>query len=408
MDSASNTTPYFPELLGPRNTTTMSTPPPRLNMSGLRSASPEETTATASPARGREMRTNVLSKLRPPPLVHSWDFWHDRQDRKGAGMGTSSGARNSQPNPQYNPGPPQNNDSDLVEPGRYEDRLVHLAEISDVKAFWSTFNNFDVTSMPLRDTVHLFHRGVKPVWEDPRNARGGSWTFRVPKSNAAEFWRELCMMAIGEQLQAAVASARTSFVDDICGVSLSIRFTSVLVQVWNRDAEHGEGVERILQVVQENLPPHLKLNESAYFYKRHNERAGFSAPRAREASTTTTNTSTETNTDTSTETDNDRTTTTAPPRRRSRDAAMAAAATRTEGATPDEVTAKMGAPGAKGQTVPKGDGMVSQAEALQDVENTLETMDDAMRKVEAKNEAQARGEMPEGVVRGKEGLGKEA
>ncbi|GAM88995.1 hypothetical protein ANO11243_070290 [Dothideomycetidae sp. 11243] len=216
---------------------------PRLNVQEV-SPTTDEAGMNASPiARGKEMRANLLSKLRPPPLVHSWDFWHDRQDQ-----------------------------------AKYEDRLRHMSEISDVRAFWSTFNNFDVTALQLRDSVHLFHRGVKPVWEDPRNTRGGSWTFRVPKDKAAAFWKEVCMLAIGEQLQAAVESDRKTFRDDICGVSFSVRFTSALVQVWNRDAEHQLGVDRILSTVLEGLPEELKPKETSYYYKKHAEHKGFNAP----------------------------------------------------------------------------------------------------------------------------------
>ncbi|KAF2156946.1 translation initiation factor eIF4e, partial [Myriangium duriaei CBS 260.36] len=211
----------------------------------------------ASPARGKEMRANLLAKLRPPPLIHSWDFWHDRQDRP---------ARSSDQQQQ-----PANSATET----KYEDRLVHLSSISDVKAFWSMFNNFDVSKLPLRDSVHLFHKGVKPVWEDPRNAKGGSWTFRVPKDKAPAFWKEICMLAIGESLQSAVESDRKTFRDDICGVSLSVRFTSMLIQVWNRDAEHVQGVEKILKTVLENLPDDLQPKESSYYYKKHAEHKGF-------------------------------------------------------------------------------------------------------------------------------------
>jgi hypothetical protein len=88
--------------------------------------------------------------------------------------------------------------------------LIKLHTIGDVREFWEVFNNFDVTRLPLRDSVHLFHKGVKPVWEDPRNVRGGAWTFRVPKDKAKEFWSAIAMMAIGESLQEAVASKRLS------------------------------------------------------------------------------------------------------------------------------------------------------------------------------------------------------
>ncbi len=96
----------------------------------------------------------------------------------------------------------------------YEDHLTKLHTISDVREFWSVFNNFDVTKLPMRDSIHLFHKGVKPVWEDPRNEKGGCWTFRVPKDKVKEFWVEVCMMAIGEKLQDAVASNRISKCSD--------------------------------------------------------------------------------------------------------------------------------------------------------------------------------------------------
>lgn len=82
-------------------------------------------------------------------------------------------------------------------------------------------------------------------------------------------------MAIGEQLQAAVESERTTFRDDICGVSLGVRFNSMLIQIWNRDGEHKEGVEGILRTVTENLSQELKPKEGSYYYKKHNEHAGF-------------------------------------------------------------------------------------------------------------------------------------
>ena len=72
--------------------------------------------------------------------------------------------------------------------------------------------------------------------------------------------------------------ARTAFLDDICGVSLSVRFTSNLITIWNRDADHKEGIQKILDTVLEMLSEDLVPKESAYYYKRHSEHAGFRAP----------------------------------------------------------------------------------------------------------------------------------
>lgn len=225
--------------------------------------SPTADFTTASPARGAEMRNFLqarLQKNRAPPLVHNWNFWHDRQDRSGSSNGPTSPQSAVSGNSTNN----------------YEDRLVRLAEVNDIRSFWNLFNNFDTTLLPLRDSVHLFKRGVKPIWEDPRNAQGGAWTFRVPKIAAPEFWKEVCMMAIGEQLQAAVEEeGRETFRDDICGVSLGVRFGSMLVQVWNRDGAHEAGVQRILETIWGNLTPGLQPREGSFYYKKHSEHAAF-------------------------------------------------------------------------------------------------------------------------------------
>ena len=53
----------------------------------------------------------------------------------------------------------------------------------------------------MRESIYLFKTGFKPIWEDRRNILGGSWTFRVPKANGADFWTRVQLLAIGEELQ---------------------------------------------------------------------------------------------------------------------------------------------------------------------------------------------------------------
>lgn len=133
--------------------------------------------------------------------------------------------------------------------------------------------------MKLRDSVHLFKKGVKPLWEDPRNVRGGAWTFRVPKEQAPDFWMHICLLAIGERLQEAVIEPeRKTFLDDICGVSYSVRFNSMLITIWNRDGDHEAGKQRILETILREVPAELiPRRDDLYYYKKHSLHAGFTA-----------------------------------------------------------------------------------------------------------------------------------
>ena len=96
---------------------------------------------------------------------HSWNFWHDKHAASGD----------------------------------YEGRLTLMQEdINNIKLFWQVMNSFPFERLGYKDSVHFFKKGVKPVWEDPRNVNGGAWNFRVPKEKTDEFWKELLVLAVGE------------------------------------------------------------------------------------------------------------------------------------------------------------------------------------------------------------------
>ncbi|KAI9757086.1 MAG: hypothetical protein M1815_002200 [Lichina confinis] len=198
-----------------------------------------------------DRKNAVLKKLRAPPLTHGWEFWHDRHVPASTTPSIST------------PG---------EKPNTYEANLAKLIDINNVQTFWETFNNFPLDSLVMRDSVHLFKRTVKPVWEDQRNVRGGSWTFRVNKADAAEFWKCMQLMAIGETLQEVVEQG-----DDICGVSLSIRFNSHMLSVWNRDGANQKSIDAILAVILAELPDNLKPSPQNYYYRKHSEHKGFNS-----------------------------------------------------------------------------------------------------------------------------------
>jgi len=144
---------------------------------------------------------NLFKALRPLPLMHNWVFWFDR----------------------YSP--------DMK--GSYQDQLVEIAEFNTVKDFWRIYNNLPM-EIGARDSIHMFKKGVKPRWEDPRNEKGGCWNFRMQPEKSTEFFVHILLLLIGESLTDTLSDG-----DDICGVSLSIRFNVNMVALWNRKAPHS-------------------------------------------------------------------------------------------------------------------------------------------------------------------------
>jgi hypothetical protein len=75
------------------------------------------------------------------------------------------------------------------------------------------------------------------------------------------------------------------FLDDICGVSYSVRFNSMLITIWNRDGDHEAGKQRIIETVLKEVPENLIPKRSdLYYYKKHSSHAGFAAPVAKQDS----------------------------------------------------------------------------------------------------------------------------
>lgn len=157
---------------------------PVLSTSNLPPASAAEQSATASPARGTAMLNSIFKSVRVPEFRFRWMFWAEKGQQTGSKDKTT-------------------------QPEEYASRPKPLGEqIISIKEFYQHFNNIPVESLKLRYSIHLFHVGIKPVWEDPRNSRGGAWYFKVSKDVAPQFWHELCLLAVGDVLQGAVETKR--------------------------------------------------------------------------------------------------------------------------------------------------------------------------------------------------------
>ncbi|KAK1776500.1 translation initiation factor eIF 4e-like domain-containing protein [Copromyces sp. CBS 386.78] len=194
-----------------------------------------------------DLKRNFLKTMRPLPTQHYWNVWFDRPDK-------------------------DQQQSKSASDGSYHSNLEQLGStIESVQDFWRYNNNMPIESIKMRESIYLFKVGFKPIWEDRRNILGGSWTFRVPKANGPDLWTRVQVLAIGEQLQDVLEEG-----DQLCGVGLSVRFTSHLISIWHRDASKQKSVDAILQLVLTSLPEDFPtLKPDSYFYKKHSDHAGF-------------------------------------------------------------------------------------------------------------------------------------
>ena len=109
----------------------------------------------------------------------------------------------------------------------YEKSTIPLAHFSSVEAFWTVYTHLKrPSSLPSVSDYHVFKQGIRPVWEDEENKRGGKWIVRLKKGVADRYWEDLLLAIVGDQFAEAG--------EEVCGAVLSVRSGEDVLSVWTR------------------------------------------------------------------------------------------------------------------------------------------------------------------------------
>ncbi|KAL9122239.1 MAG: hypothetical protein Q9187_001208 [Circinaria calcarea] len=109
----------------------------------------------------------------------------------------------------------------------YEKSTIALASFATVEAFWTVYTHLKRPStLPSVSDYHIFKKGIRPVWEDEENKRGGKWIVRLKKGVADRYWEDLLLAIVGDQFAEAG--------EEVCGAVLSVRSGEDVLSVWTR------------------------------------------------------------------------------------------------------------------------------------------------------------------------------
>lgn len=142
----------------------------------------------------------------------------------------------------------------------YSKALQLVGQVATVEQWWALYCHMVRLQELLPPTdLHLFKKGIQPMWEDPANIKGGKFVIRIKKGHVGRAWENLCMAMLGEQFMAG---------NEVCGVVVSIRYQEDFLGIWNRTAADNMTVARIRDALKRLL--NLPIN-AAIEYKTHNE-----------------------------------------------------------------------------------------------------------------------------------------
>eukprot|EP00997_Jenningsia_sp_PLL12_P006035 NODE_2580_length_899_cov_114.850588_g2119_i0.p1 GENE.NODE_2580_length_899_cov_114.850588_g2119_i0~~NODE_2580_length_899_cov_114.850588_g2119_i0.p1 ORF type:complete len:195 (+),score=35.78 NODE_2580_length_899_cov_114.850588_g2119_i0:96-680(+) len=96
---------------------------------------------------------------------------------------------------------------------RLEDhRFCTSGEAGTVQEFWARLRESlaDHDEQPVGTSLHIFKRGIKPLWEDPRNMIGGHFQLTMKARLAQQQWLRAVLALVGEQFP----------LEETCGITL--------------------------------------------------------------------------------------------------------------------------------------------------------------------------------------------
>lgn len=150
-----------------------------------------------------------------------------------------------------------------------------VCEISSIPEFLYGIENIEKCSKwPLNSNLHFFRTGIKPMWEDEANIKGGKWVIEISKESEIdidELWNRSMALVISEQIGDKI----------ICGCVYSPRRSYDRFALWINCVDEKakmagikwkeildlENVEFVFKVHENAIKGHKEKNNNLYVLK---------------------------------------------------------------------------------------------------------------------------------------------
>ncbi|XP_034118728.1 eukaryotic translation initiation factor 4E1 [Drosophila albomicans] len=130
-----------------------------------------------------------------------------------------------------------------LEPDRsksWEEMLHEVASFKTVENFWSLINHIKTPSeIKMGSDYCLFKKGIRPMWEDEANVKGGRWVITLNKTNKNDldnFWLDTMLVLIGESCDYSA---------ELCGAVVNIRKKNNKISIWTANGNNEEAALEI-------------------------------------------------------------------------------------------------------------------------------------------------------------------
>ena len=82
--------------------------------------------------------------------------------------------------------------------------------------------------------LFLMLDGVNPTWEDPRNAKGGCFSYKISNNSVPDVWRKLSYTLVGESI------IGNKYNNNITGITISPKKNFCIMKIWMSDCNNQD------------------------------------------------------------------------------------------------------------------------------------------------------------------------
>ena len=140
--------------------------------------------------------------------------------------------------------------------------LVYMLQLMECKVNVPSASK-PVINLDANDYI-IMKKGIEPIWEDPKNCNGGTFTMKVVHTKGYSLWSQFLMHMIGETLtedSATVNGMTVMFIPDIYNVAGGLSHS--LIKIWDAN-ENRNSPEQFLELLPEELADQIKDESLQY------------------------------------------------------------------------------------------------------------------------------------------------
>lgn len=78
--------------------------------------------------------------------------------------------------------------------------------------------------------LFIMRNNIQPIWEDPNNKEGGSFSYKLPNKSVKEVWKNLSYLIMGEYL---IGDENIQLL--INGITISPKKNFCIIKIWLKD-----------------------------------------------------------------------------------------------------------------------------------------------------------------------------